>query len=212
MTPENQIELSAVSTMPAAQPIPQAPKAPAAAPAATLPAPLETAQGPAAESAGVEILIARLRDEGIAQGRVQAQSLVAAAKQQATDIVAAAKREAESVAVKAKEEAGKLKAAGEDAIRLAMRDTMLSLESDLINLFRNKLEGLVKGVLDDTAFLQRLILEVAGKAAPSTERAELLLPAEIVSLEDLQRKPEEAAPVRWRTSYFLWAEACCARA
>ena len=193
MTLEHQIESSAVSTVPAAQPTPQAPKA-AAAPGATLTAPLQTAQAPAAESAGVEILIARLRDEGIAQGRLQAQSLVTAAKQQATDIVAAAKREAECVAVKAKEEVGKLKAAGEDAIRLAMRDTMLSLEGDLINLFRNKLERLVKGVLDDTAFLQRLILDVAGRAAPSTERAELLLPAETVSLEDLQRKPEEAKP------------------
>jgi V/A-type H+/Na+-transporting ATPase subunit E len=195
MTSEHRIESSAVSFAPAAQPIPLVPKKGATTGAADItPAPLQTPQAPAAESAGVEILIARLRDEGVAEGRSQAQALVAAAKQQATDIVAAAKREAEGVAVKAKEEAGKLKAAGEDAIRLAMRDTMLSLEGDLINLFRNKLEGLVKGMLEDPAFLQRLILEVAGKAAPSTERAELLLPAEIVSLEDLQRKPEEAKP------------------
>jgi V/A-type H+/Na+-transporting ATPase subunit E len=157
-------------------------------------APQVTPQAPAAESAGVEMLIARLRDEGIAQGRSQAQALVTAAKQQAADIVAAAKREAEAVAVKANEEAKKLKAVGEDAIRLAMRDTMLSLEADLINEFQNKLQGLVKGMLEDPAFLQRLILEVAAKAAPSTERAELLIPAEIVSLEDLQRKPEEAKP------------------
>jgi V/A-type H+-transporting ATPase subunit E len=140
------------------------------------------------------MLIARLRDEGIAQGRSQAQALVTAAKQQAADIVAAAKREAEAIAVRANEEAKKLKAVGEDAIRLAMRDTMLSLEADLINEFQNKLQGLVKGMLEDPAFLQRLILEVAAKAAPSTERAELLIPTEIVSLEDLQRKPEEAKP------------------
>jgi V/A-type H+/Na+-transporting ATPase subunit E len=157
-------------------------------------APQVTSQAPAAESAGVEILIARLRDEGIAQGRSQADALVTAAKQQAADIVAAAKRDAETVAVKANEEAKRLKAVGEDAIRLAMRDTMLSLEADLINEFQNKLQGLVKGMLEDPAFLQRLILEVAAKAAPSTERAELLIPAEIVSLEDLQRKPEEAKP------------------
>jgi V/A-type H+-transporting ATPase subunit E len=169
--------------------------------AGTAPAPQETAQAPAAESAGVEILIGRLRDEGIAQGRTQAEALVAAAQQQAADIVATAKREAEAVAVKANEEAGKLKTAGEDAIRLAMRDTMLSLEGDLINRFQNMLSGLVKGVLEDPAFLQRLILEVAGKAAPSVERAELLLPAEIVSLEDLQRKPEEAKP--GTLSYFV---------
>ncbi len=162
--------------------------------AGTAPAPQETPQVPAVESAGVEILIGRLRDEGIAQGRTQAEALVAAAQQQAADIVATAKREAEAVAVKANEEAGKLKTAGEDAIRLAMRDTMLSLEGDLINRFQNMLSGLVKGVLEDPAFLQRLILEVAGKAAPSVERAELLLPAEIVPLEDLQRKPEEAKP------------------
>jgi V/A-type H+/Na+-transporting ATPase subunit E len=162
--------------------------------AGTAPAPQETPQAPAVESAGVEILIGRLRDEGIAQGRSQAEALVTAAQQQAADIVATAKREAEAVAVKASEEAGKLKTAGEDAIRLAMRDTMLSLEGDLINRFQNMLSGLVKGALEDPAFLQRLILEVAGKAAPSVERAELLLPAEIVSLEDLRRKPEEAKP------------------
>jgi V/A-type H+/Na+-transporting ATPase subunit E len=172
MTSEQRIESSGVGTAAAPQ--------------------QQTQQTPAVESAGVEILITRLRDEGIAQGRSQAQALVNAAKQQAADIVAAAKREAEAVAVKANEDAGKLKAAGEDAIRLAMRDTMLSLEADLTNRFQNMLQGLVKGILEDPAFLQRLILEVAGKAAPSTEGAKLLLPAELVSLEDLRRKPEEA--------------------
>jgi V/A-type H+-transporting ATPase subunit E len=174
MTSEQRIESSGVGTAAASQ--------------------QQTPQTPAVESAGVEILITRLRDEGIAQGRSQAQALVNAAKQQAADIVAAAKREAEAVAVKANEDAGKLKAAGEDAIRLAMRDTMLSLEADLTNRFQNMLQGLVKGILEDPAFLQRLILEVGGKAAPSTNGAELLLPAELVSLEDLRRKPEEATP------------------
>jgi hypothetical protein len=134
--------------------------------AGTGPAAQVTTQGPAVESAGVELLIARLRDEGIAQGRSQAQALVTAAQKQAADIVAAAKREADAAAVKANEEAGKLKAVGEDAIRLAMRDTMLSLEADLTNRFQNMLQGLIRGVLEDPAFLKRLILEVAGKAAP----------------------------------------------
>jgi len=154
----------------------------------------QSPQTPAVESAGVEILIARLRDEGIGQGRSQAQALVTAAQQQAAEIVSAAKREAEAVAVRANEDAGKLKSAGEDAIRLAMRDTMLSLEADLTNRFQNMLQGLVKGMLADPAFLQRVILEVAGKAVSSTERAVLLLPAELVSLDDLTRKPEEAKP------------------
>ena len=155
----------------------------------------ETSKAQAVESAGVESLIGRLRDQGIAQGQSQAEALVTAAQQQAADILAAAKREAETIVVKAKDEAGKLKAAGEDAIRLAMRDTLLSLESDVINVFQNRLGHLVKGTLEDPAFLQRLILEVAGKAAvPAGEPVQLLLPAEIVSLEDLRRKPEEVKP------------------
>jgi V/A-type H+/Na+-transporting ATPase subunit E len=149
---------------------------------------------PAAESAGVENLIGRLRDEGITQGRSQAEALVTAAQQQAAELVATAQQEAGAILARATEETGKLKAAGEDAIRLAMRDTILALEGDLLKGFVDRLRRLVKGVLADPVFLQRLILEVAGRAAPMNKDAEVLLPAEIVSLEDLQSKPEEATP------------------
>ena len=150
---------------------------------------------PAAESAGVETLIGRLRDEGITQGRTQAEALVTAAQKQAADVIATAKQDAEAILAKAKEQAGKLQAGGEDAIRLAMRDTILALESELLKEFAGRLRRLVKGVLVDPAFVQRLILEVAGRAAPAgAERAEVLLSAELVSLEDLQGKPEEAKP------------------
>jgi V/A-type H+-transporting ATPase subunit E len=156
----------------------------------------DTSKAEAVESAGVEVLIGRLRDQGVAQGRSEAEALVTAAQQQAADIIAAAKREADGLSAKAKEEAGKLKAAGEDAIRLAMRDTILSLEGDLLKQFLERLRHLVKGVLADPEFLQRLILEVGSQAAQATagKPVELLLPAELVSLEDLQRKPEEATP------------------
>jgi len=148
------------------------------------------------ESAGVEDLIGRLRDQGIAQGRGQAEALVAAAQKQAAEIVAAAKTEAEGVSARATEEAAKLKAAGEDAIRLAMRDAILALEGELTKHLTDRIHRLVKGTLDDPAFLQRLILEVAGRAAPAAagKAVELLLPVELISLDDLRRKPEEAKP------------------
>ena len=144
----------------------------------------------------MEGLIGRLRDQGIAQGRKQAEEIIAAAEQRAADIVAAARQEAEAILVRAREEAGKLKTAGEDAIRLAMRDTILAMEGDLIREFLGRLQRMVKGALVDPAFLQRLILEVAGRTAAAAPAgpAELLLPEEIVSLDDLRRKPEEAKP------------------
>jgi V/A-type H+-transporting ATPase subunit E len=148
------------------------------------------------ESTGVQDLIGRLRDQGIVEGRNQADKLVSDAQQQAADVIAAAKREAEAIQTRAKEEAGKMKAAGEDAIRLAMRDTILSMESGLIDVFSTRLRGLVKGTLEDPAFLRRLILEVAGKTptAPDGDQVQLLLSEDVISLEDLQRKPEEVKP------------------
>ena len=151
---------------------------------------------PALESAGVEDLIARLRDQGITEGRTQADALVSEAQKQAAEIVAAARQEADAILVKAGEDAAKLKAAGEDAVRLATRDTMLAIESDLISRFQNMLHRLVKGALDDPEFLQRLILEVAGQTSPaaSAGRAEVLLPSEVISWEDLRKTPEQARP------------------
>ena len=195
MAREQGIEASRTDTLPPREAAPGTPTVESTG-VETLP-PREAAPGtPTVESAGVENLIGRLRDEGIAQGRSQAEAAITAAQHQAADLVAAAQREAEALLLKANEEAAKLKAAGEDAIRLAMRDTILSLESDLIEVFRDRLRHLVQGVLADPAFLQRLILEVASQAtpAPTGARAELLLPAELVSLEDLRRTPEEARP------------------
>src|SRR5262249_15253457 len=150
---------------------------------------------PAVESQGVESLIGRLRDEGIADGRSQAEAIVTDAQKQAAEIVAAAQRDADNILVNARQAAGKVKAAGEDAIRLAMRDTLLSLEGEVVNVFQNRLRRLVKETLESSDFLQRLILAVASKSAPpENERVELLLPTEIVSLEDLPHKPEEVKP------------------
>lgn len=156
----------------------------------------ESTQATATESAGVESLINRLRDQGIGEGRSQAEALITAAQQQAAEIIAAAKQEADAVLAKSKEESMKLKIAGEDAVRLAARDMILSMEGDLLNEFVNRLRRMVKGALADPAFLERIILEVAGKVAPALagQKAELLLPPEFVSMEDLQRKPEEASP------------------
>jgi V/A-type H+/Na+-transporting ATPase subunit E len=153
-----------------------------------------TAAAAAAESAGVEALIGRLRDSGIAQGRAEADALVAAARQEAAELVAAARREAEAIVITAKEEGGKVKAAAQDALALASRDTVLAMESQLVDLFQNMLRRLVKGTLEDPTFLQRVILEVAGAAAPQGGRIQVLLPTTVTSLDDLRKTPEEATP------------------
>ncbi len=147
-----------------------------------------------AGSAGIDTLIERLRAEGIAQGRAEAEALLSAARLEAAEIVEAARREAEGVVTAARGDAEKLKVAAADAISLAARDAVLGLESGLVDRFQNMLRRLVRGTLDDPAFLQRLVLEVAGAAAPREAPVEVLLPATAVSLDDLRKKPEEAKP------------------
>jgi len=152
------------------------------------------AGGSGVESAGVEELIGRLRDTGIAKGRTEAEAMVSAARHQAAEIVAAAHREAEEILVQAKTEGAKVKAATEDALRLASRDTILAMEGGLIERFQTMVQWLVKGSLDDPEFLKRLILQVAGKAVPREGPVEVLLPEALVSLEDLMKNPEKAEP------------------
>ncbi|MGD1074513.1 MAG: hypothetical protein ABR903_00330 [Thermodesulfovibrionales bacterium] len=156
----------------------------------------EGATQTAVVESGVESLIGRLRDQGIEQGRSQAEALVAAAQKQAADIVAEANRKAEAILATGGQEAKKLKASGEDSLRLAMRDTILSMEGDLIKEFTSKLRRMVQGVLSEPDFLRSLILEIARRVAPepSAGRLEMLLPAEFITLDDLRRKPEEAKP------------------
>lgn len=167
-----------------------APTTPAAKSAAT------ASMHAAAESSGVESLIDRLRDQGIAAGRSQADSLITAAQKEASDVIANAHREADALLVDAKKEAAKLKSSGENAVALAMRDTLLALEGEILQNFHNCLVRLIKGQLADPQFLRRLILEVAGKAAVASadKRVQVLLPADAVSLDDLLRKPEQATP------------------
>jgi V/A-type H+-transporting ATPase subunit E len=146
------------------------------------------------ESAGVEGLIRRLREEGIAKGQSEAGAILAAAQLEAADLVAQAGVTAESIVAAAKAQAEKVKAGGEDAVKLAMRDTILALEGDMLRAFSERLRRLVSGVLAEPAFLQRLILQVAGRATRGVENGEILLPAEMVSLDDLQKKPESVEP------------------
>lgn len=148
----------------------------------------------AAESTGVESLIGRLRDEGIGEGRSKGEALVADAEKQAADIVAKAGKDAEAILAKAQQDADKLKAGGEDAIKLAMRDTILAVEGDMLRQFADRLRRVVKGALEDPKVVEQMILAIAGKAAPKGDKAEVLLSSDLVTLEDLRQKPEEAKP------------------
>ena len=143
---------------------------------------------------GVEDLIARLRDEGVNNGRAQAEQIVSDAQAHAESVVKAAQQKADRIVSQAREEAENLKRAGHDALQLAFRDTNLALKTQLSQRLTGKVQHLVCAETEKQDLLQKLILEVAGRVKADMAQAqqvEVLLPRKVVGLEDLSRNAEE---------------------
>lgn len=146
-----------------------------------------------AESSGVEELIQRLREQGVAEGQSQADALLEQTRRRAEERLEAARREAEDIVTRARNEARQTKEAGEEAVRLAVRDAILTLKSELAEHFADRVKRLVTRELQDQEFLKELIREVGWRAAPPRDRpAKVILPKEYVGLDELRRHPEEA--------------------
>lgn len=149
-----------------------------------------------AVSSGVSALIERLRDQGVAEGQARAEQIVAEAERRADWLVRQAHGEAERIVSTARAEAEQLETAGEEALRVAARDTVLSMKGTLLEHFADEIERLVARELRDGDFLERMIIEVVGRAREDSgldgvEEVEVILPRDVVGLEELRRKPEE---------------------
>ncbi len=149
-----------------------------------------------ATASGLESLIARLREEGVTAGHAEAQRLVADAQSRAHRILEKAEAESRSMVEAARRESESLRRAGEEALRVAARDAVLDLKDQLERRFAADVGKTVSDALRDEALLQRLILEVVGRARTEggvdrASQVEVLLPREAIGLDDLRRKPEE---------------------
>jgi V/A-type H+/Na+-transporting ATPase subunit E len=145
---------------------------------------------------GVEALVARLRDDGVAAGRAEAERLLRDAEAKARRLIEEAEAEARAKREAARKEAEAYRRAGEDALRAAARDTVLDVKEQLARRFAEDVGKTVSRTMLDQDLLHRMILAVAGRAreegaVDSSESVEILLPRSAVGLDDLRRDPEE---------------------
>ena len=119
------------------------------------------------ESAGVQQLIDRLHQEGVDKGKEQADQLIVSARRQAMEVLDNAQREADEILSAARSEAARTRSGGEEAVRLAGRDAILSLTEDLRLDFERKLKNLIGKSLQDQELLKELILEIVRSATAS---------------------------------------------
>ncbi|MEM1021296.1 MAG: hypothetical protein AAGJ09_12505 [Pseudomonadota bacterium] len=145
-------------------------------------------------SKGVNELLARLREDGVAAGRKEARALIEDAKAEAAKIRADASQDAQAMKDAAHAESAALKRAGEDALKAAMRDSILDLKTQMTNRFRADVHRLVSKEMSDPEFLRTLILELAGRAsahAHAKESLTVLLPERALSADDFRDNADE---------------------
>lgn len=161
-------------------------------------------------SSGVDALIKRLRDEGVAAGQAQAKKIVSEAEARADWILKQAKTESDEMLSEAQDQAERLQRSGEDALKIAARDMILQMKMQLMERFSDEVRRLISREMKREDFLQRLIVEVCrhsteGVEVEDADSVEVLLPRDIVGLEDLRRNPEELE--EGTLAHFVVAEA-----
>ncbi|NOQ15166.1 MAG: hypothetical protein GQ583_11910 [Methyloprofundus sp.] len=149
-----------------------------------------------ATSSGVENLIQRLRDQGVEAGQERAEKIVLDAQKRAEWIIEEAELEAKLLLDKARKQSDALRASGEDALKLASRDALLKLRDTLLGSFSSEVQRVVGQKMDQEIFLERLILQLAGKVREELdldikENISLFLPNNPVGVDELKNNPEE---------------------
>jgi len=147
-------------------------------------------------SSGVESLIQRLREQGVEAGQETAKSLVLDAQKRAEWIIEEAEREAAQVVEAARVTSESLKNSGEEALKLAMRDVLLTLRDTLLDSFSQDVQRVVGEKMEQDIFLEQLILQLASKVRDqldldNKEAMTLFLPNQAVGVDELKNNPEE---------------------
>jgi V/A-type H+-transporting ATPase subunit E len=147
-------------------------------------------------SSGVEALLERLREEGVQSGRARAEAIVSTAQDQADSILTEARANATRIVDDARREAQRMRDVGEEALRIAGRDTVLRFREQLLSYLEDRVRRLVSEQMEDAELMGKLIIEVAARARSETgiedsSALEIMLPPEVLGIEELKQRPEE---------------------
>ncbi|MDJ0941971.1 MAG: hypothetical protein QNJ30_00780 [Kiloniellales bacterium] len=147
-------------------------------------------------ASGVDALIAKLRDEGVTAGRGEADRIIADAQAQAKQIIDKAKAEAKAHLAAAHKEGDAYQSAGEEAVKTALRDTVLDMKARLMQRFSADVKRLATEELGKDDTLKQMILELVGRVGTDTGLAkagdvEVILPEKAAGLEELRKNPAE---------------------
>jgi V/A-type H+-transporting ATPase subunit E len=155
-----------------------------------------SAARPEGASSGVEALIQRLRQQGVDAGNTARDQIISKAEQEAARIIQEAREQADSLVENARQETDRLQKAGEDALRIAGRDSVLRMRETVTTYFEERVKRLASTELEDPEFLRQLIIEVTKRVrdeagVDEAEEIEVYLPSEVIGIKELRDRPDE---------------------
>lgn len=147
-------------------------------------------------ASGVEALIRKLKEEGVAAGQRKAEQIVADAQKRSEWLLQEAEREAQLLLKNARAESELIKAAGQDALKLAARETLLKVRDSVLSGFDHEVVRLVGMEMAKEEFLRQIIIELAGRLRKESglddnRKVKIQIPEEVMGFDELSRNPEQ---------------------
>lgn len=114
----------------------------------------------------IQELTEKIYKEGVEKGNEEAERIIADANARKETILSDAEAEAKQIVAAAEKQAAELKKNTEAELKLFASQSLEALKSEVVNLITGEITSSnVKAVVSDTAFMQKLILEMAKKWA-----------------------------------------------
>lgn len=110
----------------------------------------------------IQELTDKIYKEGVEKGSKEAERIIADANTQKEAIVTEAEAEAKRIVAAAEKQAAELKKNTEAELKLFATQSVEALKSEVVNMITGKITSSnVKAIVSDTAFMQKVILELA---------------------------------------------------
>lgn len=110
----------------------------------------------------IQELTDKIYKEGVEKGSKEAERIIADANTQKETIVTEAEAEAKRILAAAEKQAAELKKNTEAELKLFATQSVEALKSEVVNMITGKITSSnVKAIVSDTAFMQKVILELA---------------------------------------------------
>ena len=110
----------------------------------------------------IQELTDKIYKEGVEKGNEEAGRIIAEANAQKQAILSEAEAEAKRIVAAAEKQATELKKNTEAELKLFASQSVEALKSEVVNLITGKITSSnVKAIVSDTAFMQKVVLEMA---------------------------------------------------